>query len=754
MNIQERGAFVERSEPQGRFNLSSLNLKDRKGDLGAVIGVIRRRWPIVVASIVLGIFLGMLALFVLSPYYTARTSILLDPKRSAGVDLSAISAGLPIDIGFVESEVTVMSSFNIARRAVEKLGLGKDSEFGNVSGGGGMISRLLGSFGSLISARAVPDTEAADLKLSPEVRAATDRLRANSSVRRIGLTYVIDVAVTSKDALKSATIANAIADAYLVDRLEARYTAASRATRWLSERLAGLKDQVQQSEQAVADYRAQNGLVSTNSGTIDKQQLSDINTQIVQARAKTAETKAKFDQAQRVTNGGGNIAALGDVLASPLISSLRGQEAEVGRREADLSTRYGSQHPQVVNVRAELADIRRGINGEVTRIVANLRNEYDVAQKREKSLQDSLDRLSGSASQNDSAAVKLHELEREADSNRQLYENFLNKFKEAREQTTLETTESRVISPAVSPHEASFPRQFPVMSVAILLGLFGGVLLAFALEALARGFQTSEQVDELLGCATLAFLPSVPRGELDKGVKEDMAMVKYLVDKPFSRFSEGVRTIRTGIHLSNVDRPPSIVMVCSTVPNEGKSTVAAALAVSAALSDKNVLLIDADLRNPSTTNRFGLAQSAGLVDLLAGTVSPAAAFVKTDSAPITILTAGTSTTNPTDVISSQKMAQLLQVLAKQYDLIVIDCPPLLAVSDGLLLANIVDSIVYVVEWNKTARDAAQRAMRMFEGNRAKVAGVVLNKVDSLRIKTYTYYSEYFGYRYDSYYHKD
>ena len=754
MNIQERGSFVERMEQPGRFSLAALSLKDSKGDIGHLIGVVRRRWPIVIACLVAGLLLGIFALFVLTPYYTARTAILLDPKRNAGVDLSAVAAGLPIDIGFVESEVSVISSFNIARRAVEKLGLGKDSEFGATGSSTGLISGLLGSVGGILGSGKGNDKEAAELKLTPEVRTAVDRLRSNSSVRRVGLTYVIDVAVTSKDAVKAATIANSMSDAYLVDRLEARYTAAQRATQWLSDRLAGLKDSLQQSEQAVADFRAQNGLVATNQGTIDKQQLSDINTQLVQARAKTAETKAKFDQAQRVTASGGTIAALGDVLASPLISSLRAQEAEVGRREADLATRYGSQHPQVVNVRAELADIRRGISAEVARIVANLRNEYDVAQKREKSLQDSLDRISGSANQNDSAAVKLHELEREADSNRLLYENFLNKFKEAREQTTLETTESRVITPAVAPHEASFPRPTPVLSVTMLLGLFGSIALAFSLEALARGFQTSEQVDELLGCATLAFLPAVPKSDLDKNEKADVAMIKYLVAKPFSRFSEGVRTIRTGIHLSNVDRPPSIVMVCSTVPNEGKSTVAAALAASAALSDKNVLLIDADLRNPSTSNRFSMADRPGLVDLLSGTCTPQAAFNKTDVAPITLLTAGTATTNPTDIISSQKMAQLLQVLSKQYDMIIIDCPPLLAVSDGLLLANIVDSIVYVVEWNKTARDAAQRAMRMFEGNRSKVAGVVMNKVDSLRIKTYTYYSEYFGYRYDSYYHKN
>ena len=265
-------------------------------------------------------------------------------------------------------------------------------------------------------------------------------------------------------------------------------------------------------------------------GTIDKQQIAEVNAQLTQARARTAETRAKLEQARRVQASGGNIAALGDVLASPLISSLRAQEAEVARREADLSTRYGARHPQVANVQAELSDIRRGIAGEVARIVSNLRNEFDVAQKREKSLQESLDRVSGAAGQSDAAAIKLRELEREAESNRQIYESFLAKFKEAREQTTLETTESRVITPGVAPREASFPRRAPVFSIAIVLGLFVGVAAAFALESLARGFQTTEQVEDTLSVPALALLPQITRDQIDP-TTGDLGVIAQIVSK-------------------------------------------------------------------------------------------------------------------------------------------------------------------------------------------------------------------------------
>jgi polysaccharide biosynthesis transport protein len=740
---------MERVEVPETVRKMGVVAKDAKNDLANLIGILMRRWRLMTAAIALFLLLGVLALFVFTPLYTAKNSILLDPKRNAALDMNAAMAGMSIDVGFVESEVAVISSFNIARRVVEKMSLDKDAEF---SGGtGGLLTSAFGAIRRIFSSKAAVD-EAPELKLPPEVRTAIDRLRANTLVRRNGLTYVIDVSITTKDPVKSASIANAMAEAYLVDRLEARYTAAKRATTWLNDRLAGLKQAVEVSEREAGDYRAKNGLVSTNSGTVEKQQLSEINGQLVLARAKTAETRAKLEQAQRVSSSGGSIASLGDVLASPLISSLRGQEAEVGRREADLSTRYGPSHPQVVTVRAELSDIRRGIAGEVQRVVTNLRNEFDVAQKREKSLQDSLDRISGLANRNDNASIKLRELEREADSNRQLYESFLGKFKEAREQTTLETTESRVISPAVAPHEASFPRRGPVLSVAMILGLFAGIGAAFAMESLSNGFQTSEQVDEAISAPTLAMLPSVGSAELDE-LSGDLGLLSHIIAKPFSRFAEGIRSIRTGVLLSNLDRPPKVIMVCSTVPNEGKSTLAACFAASAAQAGRKVLLMDGDLRNPSTTNRFSLGKHPGIVELLSGSVPPQSAFAQPAGIPMTILPAGAHTTNPTDVISSQKMAQLLQLLAKQYDLIVIDCPPILAVSDALLMANIVDSIVYVVEWNRTARDAVKRAMRMLGPNAEKLAGVVLNKVNESKMKTYSYYGEYYGYGYDNYYTK-
>ena len=721
--------------------------KSFDNELKRWIGLFRRYRGLMAAIVFATVGLGALLMMVLTPYYSAKVSILLDPKRSAPLDISQAFSGVPIDTGYVESEVAVIASFNTARRVVEKLELQKDPEFGPQAQG--LVSRALTTVRSLFSPPAALMSDAGNL--TPEVRAAVDKLIRSTLVRRIGLTYVVDVTVTSFNRAKAATIANAIADSYLVDRLEARYAAFVRATDWLKGRLEGLRTQLEAAEQRVSDYRTEFNLVSTQQGTVEKQQISELNAQLVLARAKVAETKAKLDQSERISAKGGNIAAVSDVISSPVIAALRAQEAEVARREADASARYGAQHPSVINVRGELSEIQRQIRDEVRRITANLRNEFDVAQKREQSLTTSIEKLTGAANKTDATSIKLSQLERERDASKQTYETFLLKYKQTREEGTLEAIDSRVIAPAVIPTGPSFPKLAPVLSIAFILGLFAAVGAAFGLDAMSSGFQTSEQVAHTLGCATLALLPKVPPSELDQKLG-DMAMIEHVRASPFSRFSEGIRSVRTGIYLSNLDGPSKVIMTCSTVPGEGKSTVGASVAISSAIAGAQTLLIDMDLRNPATTRRFGLDKQPGLVDLLSGASSAKGMFYGVSGfEKLAILPAGKRTTNPTDVLASRKISQLISALSEQYDLIVIDSPPALAVSDSLLIAKFVDSIVLVVEWNKTAREAVQNAVHMFDANSDKIAGVVFNKVDSSKLRTYSYYNHYYGDKYNTYY---
>ena len=297
--------------------------------------------------------------------------------------------------------------------------------------------------------------------------------------------------------------------------MEARYDAAKRASTWLNERMQGLAQQVQSAEKAVAEYRTTHKIVETSTGAIDKQQVAELSAQLALSRARTVETRAKFEQAERTLSRGGNMAAVAEVLQSPVIASLRTQEAEVARREADLTSRYGPLYPQVVTVRAELADIHRGIKSKSDRIITNLKSEYEVAQKREQSLQESIDRLTGVATQNDEVRIRLRELERDAETTRSLYQSFLSRFKETREQTTLETSNSRVISQATAPVTPSSPRKSIYYGLGLILGLVIGVCGAFLVEYIENGYATAEAVENALNIPVFAMMPALSKAEID-----------------------------------------------------------------------------------------------------------------------------------------------------------------------------------------------------------------------------------------------
>ena len=319
-----------------------------------------------------------------------------------------------------------------------------------------------------------------------------------------------DAGGVQRPVLQAAMLANAVADAYVVDQLDAKYDAAKRASLWLAERMEGLREQVQQSEEAVAQFRREHNLLTTTSDnklTINEQQLSELNAKLVQARAETAERRAKYEQAQQVHDRGGNLQAVPDVVRSTVISQLRTQQADVGRRAAELASRYSDSHPQVVNARAELRDLDRSIAAEVNRIISNLKNDFEVSKAREELMQKSLDQMSGVGGPENEVGIQLRALDRVNSANKTLFESFLSRTKITQEQTTFQEREARLISPATKPASPSFPRKALVLSLAFVVGTLVGIGGAVALDMLNAGFTTPRQVEEQLGIPVLASVP-------------------------------------------------------------------------------------------------------------------------------------------------------------------------------------------------------------------------------------------------------
>ena len=583
--------------------------------------------------------------------------------------------------------------------------------------------------------------------------ASIEALKRAMTVTRFGQGYIFSISVTSVDPARAAKLANAVADAYVVDKLDARFEAAKRASAWLSDRLVELRKQLREFEEAVAQFRAEHGFVQNSANvTLNQQQLSELNAKVVAAKSEVAEKKSRLDLLRSIEQKGGNIQNLPDLPNSSALSSLRSQEAGISQKEADLATRYNDRHPLVVNVRAERRDVERAIANELRRMAANVNNEYELAKAREQAIERTFQEVTGQTGIDDRTAITLRELERTAAVNKNLFEDFLQRAKITQEQSTFEAREARVITPAMAPDSPSYPRKGQVMAIALALGLLLGVGGAWAKEKLNVGFTTPRQIEQMLEVPLLASVSGMESRDLTVNGRV-IPIPLYPAALPLSRFGEAMRSLRSGIQMTDVDSPPIVIQLTSTVPSEGKTTIALSLALSAAASGLKVLFIDADLRRASASRFFGREKDLGLVDLLLGTVNPQDA-IKFDADKNTwVLSAGGKTQNPTDLLSSERMKTFIANCRETFDFVVIDTPPVGPVIDPVVISQLVDKIVYVVRWASTARELVQQSMQRLPGHK-KVAGVVFNQVDDRLAQKYgkDAYQYYYGARdYKKYY---
>lgn len=716
-------------------------------DLRQVQDFFWRRWQLILATAAVITVVTFIVLLAVTPRYTATAQVLLDPGNQKLLGAANLVPELSLDSSNVDSQVSLIRSTNLLRRVVDATKLAQDAEFG-AAGRPGLFSLLTSWFSKKPEAdsNAAPGSSDA---FPPEVLSAVGHLRSALEVTRLQRTYVIGISVTSQDPIKAARLANAVAEAYVVDSLNARYEAAKTAANWLAQRMEGMREQVRQSEEAVANFRREHNLVTTSSETkltISEQQLSELNAKLVGARADTAAARAAYEQVSQVQAGGGNLQTVPEVIKSPVITQLRNQQAVVAQKVAELASRYNNDHPEVIRGRAELRDINNSISAETGRIISNLKNEYDVARAREGSLENSLNLISGASGLDNSVGIRLRELERINAANKTLFENFLSQSKVTAAQSTFDIRDSRVISPA-SKGPQSFPRKTLVLSLALVVGCLIGIGGGVALDMLNSGFTTQREIEEKLGIPVLASISLLPPAERTiNGKVYDPPSYCYL--KPLSRYAEAVRTLRMGVQMADVDNPAKVVLVTSSVPQESKSTIVLSLAYSAVKAGLRTAVIDGDLRHPSVSRFFGLHNSPGLVDLLTGTATMEQTIVTREG--LTLIPAGAKSQNPPDLLGSARMRSLVEQLRETHDYVIIDTPPVGPVIDAKVTMQLADKVIFVVRWQQTSREMVTQSIDGLGADR-KLAGLVLSMVDETKVPRYGPYSYYSSYHYKNYY---
>jgi succinoglycan biosynthesis transport protein ExoP len=384
-----------------------------------IIAFAFRNWKIILATSIFSVAFSFIYLITAIPIYTASTQILLDTRRERSNNIERSMSDFNYDNVGIENMMTILQSSSLINRVVKSQKLLDDPEFNPILAPSktSVVQSLSNLVVTMFKSNDVKQNSGVPSDDLDQITAdIVETFKAAVTVERLPRSFVVSISVKSADAEKAARLANAVADAFAVDALDARLESARRASGWLSERLSQLKIQLRDSEEAVAKFRAENNLVKTANMTLNEQQLSEMNARLVSARTETAEAKVKFDQLQQVLQSGGyeKAQALPDVLKSGVISNLRSQEADVSRREADLVARYGERHPLVVNVRAERADIQKAIIAETERLSINLKNEYEVAKARQQALESNLREITGLTGSDDKIAIRLRELERTA----------------------------------------------------------------------------------------------------------------------------------------------------------------------------------------------------------------------------------------------------------------------------------------------------------------------------------------------------
>jgi succinoglycan biosynthesis transport protein ExoP len=725
-------------------------------------GFLRRHYPIFVFIITCALGLGLLYLFTAPPRYTANAMLMIDSSRVRILQQQREALGdVPLDTAQVETQLEVLKSDNIGLSVIKELHLGDDPEF---TGSGGVFGAVIRFLDELFGQ---PDTGTSEFRRS---RRSLDTFLRQRSITRVGRTYVIDIGFTSLVPSHAASIANAIADAYIVDQLEAKYEATRRASVWLQDRIKELRTQASAADLAVLEYKEKNNIVDTGGGPgpngtggrlIGDQQVAELSTQLSNARATTAEAKAKLDRTDEMKKDELPDAALADSLHNEVINRLRTQYLDLRSREAIWSARYGANHVAAVNLRTQMVQMRKSMSDEIGRIAESYKSDYEIAKAREEALEKNLASLVSGTQLTNRDRLGLRELESNAQVYHTIYDGFLQRYMEALQQQSFPITEARIISPAAPPTKKSSPQAVLTLAIAMVVGAILSFGMAFWREASDRVFRTARQVENILRVNCLAVLalikPSVSGVPAGNGGASTVSatssqktnnlidvrdkILRQVVEAPLSSFAEGFRSIKVAADINGAVTEQRVIGVTSTLPHEGKSTVSNNFAQSVAQGGKRVILIDCDLRNPTLSRRLARDAKAGLLEVLAGKIDLSQAVYSDSGTGLAFLPAVLESrlAHTSEILASDAFKRLIAKLRDTYDYVVVDFSPLAPVIDVRATTQIIDSYIYVIEWGKTrmnlVQDQLNRSPELYE----RLLGVVLNKANVRLLQRHEYY---------------
>ncbi len=672
----------------------------------------KRKWTLITFFLIM-VTMVTIGSFKMDPIYRATTELLIEKENPNILSFEQVMKLDTSTTDYYQTQYMILKSRSLAKRVISKLNLAEHPEFSPEE-----APWLLW----------LKDTLKLDLSADEIGAAEAEVGLVNEFLERIIVTPVknsrlVNVSAETKDPVLAAEIANAVAQGYIEQNMETNLMASKQAVEWLMDRIEGLRNKVEESELSLQKYKEQNHIISLEKRqSIVLQKLSELSSKVIEAKGNRIELETIYNQLLLLNKNPEMIESMPAVINNELIMKVKTEYVELQRDYSEISKRYKANHPKMVRLKSQLSLLEQKLASEVNKISNSMKIEYEVSKARESSLNDSLEDLKIEALAMNQKGIKYGVLQREKESNQEIYNILLKRLKETDLNVGLISSNIRIIDKAEIPIRPVRPDKKLNILLSIVLGLLLGVGLSFFFEYLDNTVKTTDDVERYINLPLLGLIPALKS-------KNGIVPESITNDAPKSTFSEAYRTVRTGIIFSSTDQNQRSLLITSAEPKEGKTMTACNLAISLAQAGNRVLLVDADMRKPKIHKVFGLDNSVGLSSLLIGQGEYKQAIQQSKIAGLMILPCGHIPPNPSELLGSELMKKLLAEFEGDFDRIIIDSPPTIAVTDSTILSNMTHQSLLVVSSGRASRDVVLRCKQILADKQAKLLGVVLNNFD-------------------------
>lgn len=715
--------------------------------------ILKRKYTVATFFIVIFV-IALMGSLSYTPVYTASTKLLIE-KNEANPLMMNYRYGASYDPEFLATQSQIIKSEPVSQKVVEALNLENTyaSFFKDVQKDPSRISNPLAWFKDLygiimktagigkVSPGDQDEETDPDGKPGVETRPGSETYSAMISsgvfIEPVEESDIVAISYASTSPEFSKRVVNAVARAYIEETFEMKMAASRHTIAWMTKKAEKERIKLENTEKALQNYMRNENIVTVEDRiAIIPERLTEISTQLTRAEVKRKELQSLNGMVSRISPNLKDAETINVIASDATLQSIRSQLMEIDQKITELSKKYGPKHPVIKRALADANKLEEKRKKEILRIIQSIKNEFELARSSEENLRELFEKTKLEATRLNEKNIQYGMLKREIETNRYLYDALIKKIKEQSITDQAQTVNIWIVEEAKTPEYPSNQRNKQRMILGILLGLFGGIGLAFFLEYLDQTVKSPDDVEKRFGISVLGMVPL-----LKSGKKPPERVVS---DDPSSAFSESYKSIRTGILLSSAETAPKALLITSASPEEGKTVTAINLAVTlAAQSSTRVLLIDADLRRPRLDSIFDMDGSYGLSTFLAGASDQD--IIREGPVPnLSVIPAGPVPPNPSELLGARRMDELIDSLREQFDFIVIDSPPLLAVTDGLLLSKFVDGTIVVIKAGKSTHEIVSRAIKSLNDIESRIIGSVLNAVDIKK-------SAYYNYGYHQYY---